>query len=134
MRKAVLFDEFAYQCPFFTGGLERNGGYGCTHPGQEDKEEGEAAGGCHCHTCPLGIEAEQEDMTEPEHPDAIKDGIDWDGLCGSREVLEGEYLLVDIGDTATEDEKTALYCYERYMHRYDEEWLDTHDSRTHLAD
>ena len=37
-------------------------------------------------------------MTEKEHPDAIKDEIDWDGLCEDGEVTEGEYLLVEIGE------------------------------------
>lgn len=119
MRKAVLFDDFAFQCPFFNGEDEDSNGYGCNHTDNDSE-------GCFCCTCPLGIEAEQEDLTDKNHPDAVKDEIDWDGLCECGEVTEGEYLLVDIGDTQTEDEKNALYAYERYIHRYDKKWLDEH--------
>lgn len=134
MRKAVLFDEFSYNCQFFNG--EVANGYGCEHPEQRETTEGDGkeVGCCFCHTCPLGIEAEQEDLTDKEHPDAVKDEIDWDGLCEDGEVTEGEYLLVDIGETATEEEKQAMYSYERYMHRYDKKWLDEHGIENSLAE
>lgn len=119
MRKAVLFDVFAYRCSYFNGEDEESNGYGCTHP--ENNSEG-----CYCHRCPLGIEAEQQDLTDRKHPDAVKEEIDWDGLCECGEVAEGEYLLVNIGGTASSEEKEALYSYERYMHRYNKKWLDGH--------
>ena len=65
-------------------------------------------------------------MPEKEHPDAIKDEIDWDGLCEDGEVTEGEYLLVEIGEKATEEQKKAMWNYEVYLHRYDEKWLNEH--------
>lgn len=128
MRKTVLFDEFSYQCPFFNSDTDVNNGYGCNHPEQIEtrEEKGKKQGCCYCHTCPLGIEAEQQDLTDKEHPDAVKDEIDWDGLCEDGEVAEGEYLLVNIGETATEEEKRAMHLYESHMHRYDKEWLDGH--------
>lgn len=134
MRKAVLFDEFSYNCQFFNS--KTANGYGCNHPEQREttEEDGKKVGCCFCHTCPLGIEAEQQDLTEREHPDAVKDEIDWDGLCEGGEVTEGEYLLVDIGETATEEEKQAMYSYERYMHRYDKKWLDEHGVKNSLAE
>lgn len=128
MRKAVVFDEFAANCPFFIFDTEVNNGYGCAHPEQQDKveESGKEVGRCFCHTCHLGIEAEQEDLEEKE--------IDWDGLCEDGEVTEGELLLVNICKTADEDEKQALYRYERYIHRYDKKWLDEHGIENTLAE
>lgn len=125
MKKAVLFDEFARCCSYFNP--EKANGYGCDHPNQRDTDiyDGKRVGRCFCHTCPLGVEAEQQDLTEPDHPDAIPD-IDWDGLCSDGEVYESEYLLIEIGDNATEEEKRELYLYERHMHRYDKKWLDEH--------
>lgn len=57
MRKAVLFDSFAYQCPFFN--LEIKNGYGCNHPEQREttEENKKEVGRCLCFSCPLGIEA-----------------------------------------------------------------------------
>lgn len=112
MRQAVLFDEFALKCPFFEGDSECNNGYACTH---KESEEGY----CLCYACPLGIEAEQEDIGRTD--------IDWDGLCEDGEVYEGEYLLIAKDDDATQEQKEALYNYERYMHRYDKRWLDEHN-------
>lgn len=123
MRKAVLFDVFADTCPYSYSYEDEciNGGYNCKHPKQREtettKNENEI-GLCYCFSCPLGIEAEQEDLTDKENPDAIQD-IDWDGLCECGEVEEGEYLLVDVGETATQEEKEAMYNYERHLHRYD---------------
>lgn len=128
MRKAVLFDCFVYQCPYHNSDTELNNGYGCDHPRQEDKEDenGKEQGCCHSYCCPLGIEAEQQDLTDPQNKDAVTDEIDWDGLCEDGEVGEGEYLLINSDENAAEDEKNALYEYERYMHRYDKNWLDEH--------
>lgn len=92
-----------------------------------DKDaEGKEYGKCYCFSCPLGIEAEQEDLSEKT--------IDWDGLCECGEVTEGEYLLVDVGNEATDDQKNALYSYERYIHRYDKKWLDAHNIPNSLVE
>ena len=132
MRKAVLFDVFSSRCQFFN--IETAGGNGCDHPEQmiTEKENGKEVGSCHCHTCPLGIEAEQQDLTDREDPDAVKDEIEWDGVCEDGEVIEGECLLVPVDGTASEEQKQAMYSYERYMHRYDKQWLDAHGTKTHL--
>lgn len=112
MKRAVLFDDFSTQCDFFDPEDEDTNGNSCTHPDQDGD-------GCYCCSCPLGVEAEQEDRDDPA-------GIDWDGLCEDGEVTESEYLLVNTGDDATDDEKQNLYNYDRYMHRYDKKWLDEH--------
>lgn len=123
MKKAVLFDEFARCCSYFN--TQKANGYGCDHPKQEDTGiyNGIKNGRCFCYSCPLGIEAEQQDFTDQDHQDTIHN-IDWDNLCSDGEVYEGEYLLVEFGDKATEEERQALFAYERYMHRYDKKWLD----------
>lgn len=134
MRKAVIFDEFALQCPFqytFGKGFVNNG-YNCSHPKQEIVEDvgymgKKKCGCCHCFSCPLGIEAEQQDLTDPGDPDTVSDEIDWDGLCDDDdEIEESEYLLVPVGEGAGQDQIDALYAYERHMHRYDKAWLDKH--------
>lgn len=122
-RKAVVFDEFARVCKYFSSATDVNNGYGCLHPMQEEMREdsaGEKHGCCCCWSCPLGVEAEQEDIETP------KSGIDWDGLCDDGEVTEGEYLLINCSRKASDDEKEALARYERYLHRYDPEWLKAH--------
>lgn len=131
MLKAVTFDEFSCACPYSYSYEDEciNNYYNCKHPKQEEfetAENGDEVGKCYCFSCPLGIEAEQEDLTDKSSPDAIEDDIDWDGLCEWGEVGEGEYLLVDVGETATQEEKEAMYNYEMYIHRYDEEWLKSH--------
>lgn len=119
MRKAVLFDVFSGVCQYRNAKVF--GGYGCNHPAQEETDEaaGKETGRCFCFSCPLGTEAEQCDLTD-------NGDIDWDGLCGDGEVCENEYLIVDVGEMATEEQRTAMYSYELYMHRYDKEWLDNH--------
>ena len=120
MRKAVLFDTFAYSCHYFNAKVAN--GYGCNHPSQEDKdtdEEGKEYGRCFCYSCPLGLEAEQEDLTDKT--------IDWDGKCEEGEVAENEYLLVDVGNEASEDQRKALFSYDLYMNRYNKKWLDEHN-------
>lgn len=141
MRKAVLFEVFAYQCPFsYTFGKGNiNNGYNCKHPKQENVEDvgykgKKKCGLCYSFSCPLGIEAEQQDLTDKDDPDAIHDEIDWDGFCEDGEVTEGEYLLVDVGESATEEEKEAMWNYELYMNRYNKQWLDAHGIANSLCD
>jgi len=123
MLKAANFDSFAYACPFFTTELWVNNGYGCRHPEQEEKcddRDGNEGGCCYCWSCPIGIEADSEDLSNPD--------IDWDGLCSEDEVAESEYILVNISPDATEDEKAAWDSYERYLHRYDPDWKKQTDT------
>lgn len=130
MKKAVLFDSFSLNCPYFN--RNKANGYGCDHPSQEDTEiddDGKEYGRCFCFSCPLGIEAEQEDIDNPKY----SKNIDWDGLCDDGEVTESEYLLVECGEDATDDEKRALFAYELDVHRYDKKWLDAHGIANSLA-
>ena len=108
----TVFDEFAYVCPYFTSETDANNGYGCNHPDQEETQnrDGKEQGCCYCFSCPLGIEADAEDLDNPD--------IDWDGLCEEREVMEGEYLMVNTGEDASLEEKEALENYIRYLNRY----------------
>lgn len=124
MRKAVLFDEFSRCCQYFESSEDY--GYECLHPEQEEREtyNGRELGRCFSCSCPLGIEAEQEDI-------GAKD-IDWDGNCRDGEVFEGEYLLVTSDETATKDEQEALFSYELFMNRYNKNWLDEHGIKNHL--
>lgn len=131
MLKAVIFDEFSSQCPYFYSYEKEhiNNYYNCKHPQQEETGEsksGEKIGKCYCFSCPLGIEAQPEDLHES--------GIDWDGLCEYGEVAESEYLLVDVGENATEGQKLAMRNYELYMHRYDKKWLDEHGIANSLCE
>ncbi len=130
MKQAVTFDDFRYCCPYFNN--RTADGYGCDHPSQEAEDvfDGKEEKQCCCWSCPLGVEAEQEDKDNPEY----SNDVDWDGLCEHDEVIEGEYLLVEVGDDATDDEKDALFLYERYVHRYDKEWLDAHNISNSLAE
>jgi len=73
--------------------------------------EGKEGGCCYCWSCPLGIEADTEALSNPD--------IEWDGLCSEGEVAESEYILVNVCPDTTEDEKAAWDSYERYIHRYD---------------
>lgn len=123
MLKAVVFDEFSIHCPYFYSYKKEciNNYYNCKHPSQEETEKvesNECIGKCYCFSCPLGIEATQDDLSE--------NNIDWDGLCEDGEVYEGEYLLVETGESATNEQREAMKSYELYMHRYDKKWLDEH--------
>lgn len=123
MLKAVTFDEFSYICPYSYSYEDEciNNYYNCKHPKQEEfetSENGDNVGKCYCFSCPLGVEADQEDLTDKT--------IDWDGECECGDVGECEYLLVDVGKTATQEQKETMYNYEMYLHRYDEEWLKSH--------
>lgn len=109
MRKAVLFDEFSGCCPYFNF-TDENSRYGCKHSKQSEKDEN-GKGLCYCFSCPLGTEAEQEDLDE-------SDAIDWDGLCEGGEVEEGEILLLDANEDAPDDIKETLNNYDAYLNRY----------------
>lgn len=123
MLKAVLFEEFASQCPYFYSYEKEyiNNYYNCKHPKQEEvgvTDSGEEIGECYCFSCPLGVEAGHEDLNDS--------GVDWDGLCEDGEVAECEYLLVEVGEDATEEQKQAMWNYELHMNRYNKQWLDEH--------
>ena len=120
MRKVVVFDEFAYQCPHYNGKSKANNGYGCDHPKQTNTEtiDGIKYGCCYCGSCPLGVEVEDEDIG--------RDDVDFQGFCEEGYVSEGEYLMIDCDEDATPEQKEALFQYDRYLHRYDKKWLDEH--------
>ena len=65
---------------------------------------------------------------------SIQEEIDWDGLCGDGEVEEGEYLLVEVGEGATEEQKKAMRNYDLRMNRYNRQWLDEHGVESLLCD
>lgn len=113
---------------FFNSETEVNNGFGCDHSDNEIYEEDEGGakvGCCFCHACPLGTEADQEDLEQKD--------VNWDGLCEDGDVSEGEYLLIETGEEATKDQEKALFKYDRNIHRYDKEWLDAHGIVNSLA-
>ena len=127
-RQAVTFDEFSRACPFayMHGDGSVNNGYNCLHEGAYTSDDDDEVGCCFSWHCPLGTEAEPDDLTG--EPDAASDwgDIDWEGVDTEDGIDEGELLLVDAGDTAGDDVKRALFAYHVHIHRYDEAWLKEH--------
>ena len=69
----MKINKFANQCGYFYNahiekGITVNNGYNCRHPEQEETEtvDGQEIGRCHCFSCPLGYEADEEDFQNPE--------------------------------------------------------------------
>ena len=124
MRKVVDFDIFSSVCPYFTSQYDVNNYYGCTHPEQteicEDKN-GIERGCCYCQSCPLGVAPDENDINNPE--------VDLDGLIYDDFVDEngdfiedsGDYIIIGVGDGATEDKQIALRNYENYIYRYNKQ-------------
>lgn len=91
-KKIENIDVVANKCGYFYNaflekGITINNGYNCNHPSQEETEEvnGEEIGRCHCYSCPLGYEADEEDFENAE--------IDSQGY----EYEEMQYLVIDEG-------------------------------------
>lgn len=64
---------FANRCGYFYNAyieknISVNNGYNCNHPQQEETEtvESQVIGRCHCFSCPLGCEADEEDFENTE--------------------------------------------------------------------
>lgn len=119
-QKMVLFEDFARVCYYSDFSSDVNNGYGCKHPRQEEN------GCCFCHSCPLGIEADKDDLN---NPNVNRDDIDEDDFAE-----EGEYILVPTGEEATELQKQTILAYDRYMHRYDPEWLKIHPKSSYKGE
>jgi hypothetical protein len=90
-RKIMRINSFANQCGYFYNAyIEKeitiNNGYNCSHPEQEEIEtvNGQKIGSCHCFSCPLGYEADEEDFKNQE--------IDNNGY---EENEEGEFIVVE---------------------------------------
>jgi len=82
--KIFSIDSLVRQCGYFYCG-EVNNGYNCTHPKQEEKQNGE--GCCYAWSCPLGYEADEEDFGNSE--------IDNDGYT---ECIEGEFVVCEVDE------------------------------------
>lgn len=125
-RKVAVFDDFAYACHYFTSDTSVNNGYGCNHPEQEESDpddSGKEQGKCYCFSCPLGIEPDEEDWNNPD--------VDFDGLqlgdftdCDGKwpNGSDGEHISINVEPDASDDEKQALYNYERRTNRYNKDW------------
>lgn len=125
---ACSFDDFAYACPFFTSECSVNNGYGCTHSEQRetdfDRELGKEHGKCYCHSCPLGIEADQESRDDPK-------SVDWNDIDDT-EIGEAEYILVRTDGEISSDASQALLSYLRRVNRYNDSYTDRlHAIRRH---
>lgn len=122
--KVTSFDEFAHVCPFFTSECSVNNGYGCTQPDQEesdfDEELGRDHGKCYSSSCPLGVTPDEEDFDNPD--------VDWDGITREDCTVDGEFdpepdfLMVNVGPDATEDEKRAMKAYDDFINRYNPDY------------
>lgn len=118
-REVVDFDIFAGCCPYFVDDAPVNNGYGCDHPDQDEREEdgdGKEFGCCHIFSCPLCCTLDEEALRDP--------ALDLDSLTaddfvdGQGRFYAGDHAVVTVGDDASEDERTALGEYERYLKRY----------------
>lgn len=123
MRKVANFDEFSGACRFYTSKFRVNNYYGCTHPEQEETdpdEDGVIRGKCYCFSCPLGCEADIEDFDNPDIDwgDTKKDDVVDDG----GHMVEGEYIIIDVSDSATTDEKQSWLDYEARLNRYNKDY------------
>jgi hypothetical protein len=90
-KKIMRINTLANHCGYFYNAyiendISVNNGYNCNHPEQEEIETiyGQKIGGCHCFSCPLGYEADEEDFENQE--------IDNNGY---EENEEGEFIVVD---------------------------------------
>ena len=123
-RKVAVFDDFSCSCPYFTASTSVNNGYGCNHPEQEEKDagsHGKQQGKCYCWSCPLGVEPDADDWN---NHDVEFDDFQFDDFMGinGEWLMDGEFISVNIEPDASEDEKQALYNYERSINRYNPEW------------
>ena len=70
--KIEYFDNYVSQCPYiYNSGYSVNNGYNCAHPEQKETDsidteyhKGLKVGKCYRCSCPLGIEADEEDFKE----------------------------------------------------------------------
>ncbi len=72
-KKIEAINIFANRCGYFYNAfLEKNvsvnNGYNCSHPNQKEIEiiNNEQIGKCYCFSCPLAIEADEEDFNKSE--------------------------------------------------------------------
>lgn len=108
------FDSVYASCPFKTE-IESNNGYGCSHPKQEEINDGEAC--CYRFSCPLGIEPDEETLesnTLDFNGVEREDLFDANGVC----IANIDYLVVPIGKLATDEQKETLKRYNKYVNRY----------------
>lgn len=93
--KIIHIDEMTSICGYFTGETTVNNGYGCTHPDQEEKDEdcntGKEHGKCYCFSCPLGNEADLEDMKKLDQ----ELYNDWKDEKYDPSEIGGDYLVID---------------------------------------
>ena len=110
----VDFGLFAHTCKYFDPASIVNNGYGCNHPDQEETEEiepGNELGKCYCRSCPIGCEAEPDDVDD--------ENLNWGGMTPDPEWMGNEYLILHFGEEAARE---AWINYQRYLHRYDRNW------------
>mgnify|MGYP001024550480 FL=1 len=130
MAKRILvdFDSMSYACPYSTSSCEYD--CGCCHPDADEAEldpkSGNLVGRCWNSGCPVACGFDEEDL---DNPDLDWDGTEREDVCGvdGEFIDDGEYATLCCDDTASPDERRLLYHYQRYMHRYDSEWLKTHE-------
>lgn len=58
----IQLNTLANQCGFFTSDTDENNGYGCTCPKEISGFKKEEVGTCHGYDCPMGHEADLDDL------------------------------------------------------------------------
>lgn len=61
LNRVMLLDTFTTVCGYFTGHTEVNNGYGCLHPENTEKYEGDVIPRCYSFSCPLAYERHPDD-------------------------------------------------------------------------
>lgn len=77
------------------------------------------------YTYPICCPFREEGLDDSELDLEGRDLQEFFDECG-RFAAGGELVTVVSSDEAGEDERAALLAYNRYLHRYDKEWLEKH--------
>lgn len=93
--RIVHIDEMVGICGYFTTETTVNNAYGCKHPDQEETDidfrTEKPHGKCYCFSCPLGHEADLQDMKDLDQE--LYD--DWKNEEYDPSEMGGNYLVID---------------------------------------
>lgn len=116
----VSFDDFSRACPWFTTETGVNNCYGCQHPEQVETQPGKDGlehGCCFNSVCPVGYLVDEEAFNDP---DIDRNDFEKGDFIIDGEVIidDGDHLIINIADDASEDEKRAYTAYLKFINRY----------------
>ena len=93
--RIVHIDEMVKICGYFTSNTTVNNAYGCKHPEQEETDidfrTEKPHGKCYCFSCPLGKEADLQDMKKLDQ----ELYNDWKYEDFDPSEMGGDYLVID---------------------------------------